>query len=631
MSNFLSTGISGLLAFQRALDATSHNIANVGTDGYSRQRAEMVTRTPTGSGSGWIGNGVDVSTTRRVYDDLLAQQVRTSSSTFSSLDAYATQLDRINNLFSNTTTGLTASLQKFANALQDVANSPASTSSRQVLLSEAQALTSRLKSYDSQLAGFDQQIESQLQGETAEITTLAHGIAQLNSQISAAQARTGQPPNDLLDQRDLLLDKLSGHIDVSTVKQDDGQINVFAGRGQPLVVGGNASDVTTSTDPFDPTRHGISLKLAGGTPVDITSSISGGTLGGVLDFRAQVLDPARNTLGRISFALATTVNEQHAAGIDLNGAMGGDLFNVGAVSVAVHSANTGSATLAVERTDPGALTESDYFLEKTGTGWALKREDTGAAITLSGTGTAANPLTADGLSIVVGGTAQTGDRFLIRPTRGATSGLGVVITDPGKIAAAAPIRTAAAGANSGDGVISAGKVVDATNAQLRSTVTIKFVSASTYTINGGAPIAYTSGASIAANGWQVEISGAPAPGDTFTVSDNTGGSGDNRNALALAGSLSRGVLDAGTSSVNDAATTIVGSIGVATRQAQASRDAQTVIRQESVDARDAVSGVNLDEEAANLLKYQQAYQAAAQLISVASSLFDSLLAATSRR
>ena len=630
MSNLLSTGISGLLAFQRALDTTSHNIANIGTDGYSRQRTEFGTRVPQAAGNGWIGTGVQANTTRRIYDDLLTGQVRSASSSLGGLDAYASQMDKLNNLFSNTTTGLSATLQKFANALQDVANNPASVSSRQVLLSEAQGLSERLRNYDSQLASYDAQIEQTLTGEVQDITSLAQGIAQLNEEISVAFATNGQPPNDLLDQRDRLLDELSGHVDISTVAQDDGQVNVFIGSGQPLVVGKLPAKLVTTNDPYDMSRHGVGFVSATGAPVDITGALTGGTLGGVLDFRSNVLDPARNTLGRISVGLTDVINDQHHAGIDLSGTLGGDFFKVGGVQSLAHSANAGSATLAVTRTDVGTLTEGDYFLQKTATGWAMRREDTGASVTLSGTGTVADPLTADGLSIVVSGTAQTGDRYLVRPTRSAAAGLGVLVTDPAKIAAAAPIRTAVAGANTGSGTISAGSVVDATNAQLRSTVTIAFTGANTYSVNGSGSFAYTSGSPITVNGWQVEISGSPAVGDTFTVSDNAGGTGDNRNVQLLADALGKKVLDGGTSSLTDSTNRLVGSVGVMTRQAQTSRDAQAIVKQESLDARDSISGVNLDEEAANLLRFQQAYQAAAQLIGVASTLFNSLLAATSR-
>lgn len=630
MGDFLSTGISGLLAFKRALDVTSHNIANVGTEGYSRQRAEFVTRTPSPTGNGYVGSGVSVATTTRSYDDLLAQNVRDASSTFSNLDTYTTYLEKLSNLFGNTTTGITASMSKFANALQDVANNPSSISSRQVLLSQAQSLTERLKNYDGQLASLDSQIEASLKSEVSDVSSISQSLAKLNVQISGAYAQTGQPPNDLLDQRDRLLDTLSGHIDVNTVKQADGSVNVFIGSGQPLVVGGNAATLQTTVDPYDPNRHGVALLTPGGIPVDITSNIKGGSLGGALDFRTQVLDPARNALGHISVGLADVINQQHRAGIDLNGQLGQDFFDVGGVQTLAKTSNTGSATLAVSRFSTSALTEGDYYLQKTASGWSMRREDTGATVSLSGTGTPSDPLVADGLSIVVSGSASTNDSFLVRPTRGATSGLTVAVTDPAAIAAAAPIKTIANGSNTGSGQISAGTVVNAANPNLRNTTTIQFTSPTTYSINGAGTFPYTSGSPVTINGVQFAISGAPASGDVFTVQDNTGGTGDNRNAQALYNSLSSKTLSGGTASLNDTTNRLIGNIGVMTQQAQANRDAQSVVKQEASNARDSVSGVNLDEEAANLIKYQQAYQAAAQLIGVANTLFDSLLAATHR-
>jgi flagellar hook-associated protein 1 len=634
MSSFLSTSVSGLLAFQRAIDATSQNISNVSTPGYSRQRVDLAARPASMFGNGWVGNGVQVNTTARVYDDTLADQVRVASSSFSSLDSYNTFMNRVNDMFANTTTGLTPSLQKFANAMQDVANNPTNSSARQVLLSEANGLTDRLKSYNTQLDQLSKQIETSIGGETKEISTLSQGIANLNDQIAAAYAQSGQPPNDLLDQRDLLIDQLSQHVDITSVKQGDGQINVFVGSGQPLVVGKEASSLTATTDPYDPSRHGIGLVGPGGTPVDITSSITGGSLGGTLAFRSEVLDPTRNALGRISVVLTDTINSQHKAGIDLNGNAGTDLFKVGAPTVLAHTSNTGTGVPTVTRTDDTKLTTSDYVLQKTAAGtppaldtWTLRDATTGSAVTMTGTGTAADPFKADGLAIVVNAGAAVGDRFEIRPTRDAPTGLGVVITDPGKIAAAAPIRTAAASANTGSATISAGSVVDATDANLRTTSTIQFTNANTYTINGAGSFTYTSDQPIVINGASVTISGTPNAGDTFTISDNTGGTGDNRNMLALSASLSKDVMNNGTTSLNDATSSLVGQIGSQTRQVQSSRDAQQIVQKEASDARDSVSGVNLDEEAANLIKYQQAYQAAAQMIQVASQLFDSILAA----
>jgi flagellar hook-associated protein 1 FlgK len=630
MADLLSTGVSGLLAFQRALDTTSHNISNVSTDGYSRQRVLIGTRPAQAYGNGYVGQGANVQTTQRVYDDFVGAQTRATSSSLEHLDIYASNAERLNNMFGDSANGLSATLQKFVNAFQTVATSPASIPARQVLLSEANTLQQRLQFFDQRLDDIGSEINSRIRGEVAEVNSLAQGIARLNNEISAGIARTGgQPPNDLLDQRDRLLDELSQKISVNAVRQDGGTVNVFVGSGQPLVLGADVNQLTTIQDPFDSTRLTIALETPGST-VDISRNISGGAIGGLLDFRSEQLDPAHNALGRIAVALSGVVNGQHREGIDLSGALGGDLFAVGGADVLDNGLNTGTGTVSATRTDAGALTGRDYILEMTGGGWELRDSLTGASVPMTGTGTAADPFVADGLELEVGGAADVGDTFLIRPTRGAIVNMEVLISDPSRIAAAAPIRTAMATNNSGSGTISAGEVLDSTNAQLRAPVTIEFLSANTYSINGAGSFAYSAGDDIDVNGWRVQISGAPAVGDTFTVSDNTSGTGDNRNALLLADALASPVLNGGTTSLSSAVGEFVGGIGVATRQAQVNRDAQSVVYEESLASKEAVSGVNLDEEAANLLKYQQAYQAAAQLIRVADTMFQTLLAATER-
>lgn len=630
MADLLSSGVSGLLAFQRALDTTSHNISNVTTEGYSRQRVEIGTRPAQAYGNGWVGQGSKVNTTQRVYDEFVAAQARSSSSNLEHLDVYASNAETLNNMFGDSANGLSPTLQKFVNAFQSVANAPTSVPARQVLLSEANTLQQRLKFFDSRLDEIGNEINARIKGEVGEVNTLAQGIARLNNEITAGIARTGgQPPNDLLDQRDQLIDQLSQKISVNVVKQDGGTVNVFVGSGQPLVLGANTNQLTTIQDPYDSTQLTVALQTPGSS-VDISRNVTGGALGGLLAFRTEQLDPAHNALGRIAVALTDVVNAQHNEGMDLKGALGGNFFAVGDAQVLDNGLNSGTGTVTATRTDVGALTGRDYILEMTGSGWQLRDSLNGTSVPMTGTGTAADPFVADGLELEVGGTADVGDTFLIRPTRGAITDMNVLITDPSKVAAAAPIRTAATSGNSGSGTISAGEVLDSTNAQLRAPVTIQFLTATTYSINGAGSFAYTGGGNIDANGWRVQISGSPAVGDTFTVSDNTSGTGDNRNALLLSDALKSNVLNGGTTSLGSAVGEFVGGIGVATRQAQVNRDAQNVVFEESVAAKEAVSGVNLDEEAANLLKYQQAYQAAAQLIRVADTMFQTLLSATAR-
>ena len=626
MADLLGTGLSSLRAMQRALDTTAHNISNVSTDGYSRQRVDFTTRTPQSFGGNWVGSGVDASAVRRVYDQYISQQTRQSGGNLARLEAFSTQAARLDDMLGDTTNGIGASLQSFTDALNEVSSTPNSVPARQVLLSQGQALVERLQNYDSRLRDMDADVNTRISGEARDITQLATDIAKLNENISSAMAGTGKPPNDLLDQRDKLIDQLSAKIGVSVVAEGDSTLNIFVGNGQPLVLGNTASQLTTAPDAIDPERLTLALKTPAGT-VDLTKSVSGGTVGGLVDYRREMLDPARNDLGRITLAVANQVNNQHREGMDLNGNLGGTFFNVGGVSTTDSLANTGTATLTATRTNIGALTSNDYVLLNTGSGYTLRNKETGASVAFTGTGTVADPLVFDGLSVVVGAGSNSGDQYVIHPTRDAISGLGVAITDPSRVAAAAPIRAAAATTNSGTGAITPGEVLDATNPNLLTTTNIVFTSATTYSVNGGPNLAYTAGSNIDVNGWRVQISGAPGTGDTFTVRNNAGAVGDNRNAFALADALKAGVLDNGTTSVASAVERLTSDIGLATRSAQNSRDAAQSVNESDIAARDAVSGVNLDEEAANMLRFQQAYQANAQIISIAGQMFDTLLAA----
>ncbi|HEU4780091.1 MAG TPA: flagellar hook-associated protein FlgK [Steroidobacteraceae bacterium] len=629
MVDVLSTGLSSLRSLQRALDTTSHNIANVATPGYTRQRVEFSARQPQMSGSGWIGTGVEASTVRRIYDQFLAQQTRTSGTNLARLDAFATQAERIDNLLGDSANGLSSALQSFTDAINEVSTTPSSIPARQVLIAEGRALAERLKSYDSRLRNMSTEINGRLSVEAQEMTTLAQGIAKLNGDISVAVQQSGQPPNDLLDQRDALINQLSGKVGVSIVAEGDSTLNVFIGNGQPLVLGNQASQITTTVDPLDPERTLLSLQTPGGA-VDLTRVVSGGTLGGLLDWRSQMLDPARNELGRIGVAIASQVNAQHREGMDLTGALGGNFFNIGAATATPATANTGTAAVTVTRTNLGALTSNDYVLARTTTGYTLRRQDTGAAVSFTGTGTVADPIVADGLSIVVGAGIATGDQHVISPTRNALAGMSVAITDASRVAAAAPIRTSVTSTNTGTGTVTSGEVLDPTDAALLTTVDIDFTSATTYTVNGAGSFTYTPGSNIDVNGWRIQVNGAPAVGDRFTVRSNAGATGDNRNAFALADALRANVLDGGTKSASSTVEKLIADVGLSTRTAQVNRDAEAVIHDSDLAALDSVSGVNLDEEAANMLRYQQAYAAAAQIIAVANEMFDTLLNAVRR-
>ncbi|MDO9372749.1 MAG: flagellar hook-associated protein FlgK, partial [Gammaproteobacteria bacterium] len=477
----LGVGVSGLLAAQRALAAASHNIANVNTQGYSRQRVETGTNTPQFSGNGYIGTGVQANAVTRVYDAFLTTQVRTNTSANSQLQSYYGMASQVDNLLADSQAGLAPALQDFFNAVQGVANSPASIPARQVMLGNANALADRFHYFDRRLNELQSGVNTQITSAVTEMNSLASSIAKLNSTITTAQGSgSGQLPNDLLDQRDTLIAKLATHVAVTTVTQDDGAMNVFIGNGQVLVLAAQANTLSTTFNAFDPSRYEVSIKVGNITSA-ITDSLSGGTVGGLLDFRNNVLDSSQNVLGRIADGLATTFNAQHVAGQDLNGALGTNFFTAGTAQVlarAGSSPNTGSGVVSASISSISALTTSDYLLQNNAGTYTLTRLSDNTVTTLSSfPGTAA---TVDGITVSLSsGTINSGDSFRIQPTRNGAATIGVAVTDTKKIAAAAPIRTSATLANVGSGTVSSGTVLSASNANLQQAVTITFTSATT--------------------------------------------------------------------------------------------------------------------------------------------------------
>jgi flagellar hook-associated protein 1 FlgK len=618
-----------MLAFQRALDVTGHNIANANTPGYSRQVAEFATRGGQDVGVGYIGAGVQVTGIKRVYDQMLADQLRsatTGQARFAALDTLAGRLDA---LLADSKTGLNAGLQDFFQSVQDVANDPGSISARQALLGEGEGIVQRLRALDQQLGQIEGEVNQRVSLSVANINRLAGSIAEINDKIARGGGLTTSQPNDLLDQRDALVRSLAEEVSVSTALQDDGTLNVFIGSGQNLVVGSQASELGVQGSRFDPTRLEV-VYLSQGRATPIGSSMTGGTLGGLLDFRKLMLDPTRQSLGRTAVGLAETFNEQHAAGMDLGGALGREFFAIDGAEVLTSNANVGSGTATAAIGDLSALTGEDYILSYDSSAWSLARSASGAAVPMTGSGTPGDPFVAEGLSITVGGAPAAGDQLMIRPVAQATGSIGLLLSNPQAIALAGPTRTEASNQNLGDATISPPAVVDVADANLLATAVIDFTSATTYTIDGGGPFAYLAGDPIVVNGSEFSISGVPQAGDRFTLEANFGASGDNRNGLLLGELQSRKVLDGGTVSIMSSYGELVAGVGSATHQIHANLEAQDIVLRNAEDAQLSSSGVNLEEEAANLIRYQQAYQAAAQVVGVVHTLFESLLNATGR-
>ena len=626
MADLLNIGLSALMSQQRALTTTSNNIANANTPGYSRQRVELEQRQAQRIGSDFVGTGVNITDVRRMSDDLLAGQLRSASGSFSRADAFVSLAESLDNMLADSDTGLTATMQSFVNSLQDVANDPSSSSSRQALLAEANNLVSRFKTMDQQLTELSDEVRTRLTATADNVTTIGKQLADINKRLIEAGSASGNvAPSDLLDQRDKLLEQLSGLVQVSTAQQRDGTTSVFIGSGQVLVLGSDSATVKVTPGTADPLQPQIVLSGLGSS-VNVTQFITGGELGGTLDFSREMLAPARSQLGRIVVGLVDTVNQVHRSGMDAEGQLGGDFFSIDGPQAFSAGTNTGTGSLAVTITGVAALEPTNYKLTYDGTNYTLQRVDNGAVVPMTGAGTVANPFVADGLSIVVSGTPVANDQFLLKPLEDVAGTMKLLVTRPADIAAAAPTRTNAALGNSGTASISAGQVIDATNVNLLSTSTIQFINATTYSVNGAGAFAYTPGANIDINGTRVQISGTPAAGDQFVIQANTGGTGDNRNVQSMIDRLGQGVFS-GNTSLQTATAALITDVGSRTAEITTQRDVQKSVLQQSQDRLDSVRGVNLDEEAADMLKFQQLYQAAAKMMTVADTLFQTVLQA----
>jgi flagellar hook-associated protein 1 FlgK len=635
MSNgIFGIGLSALQAAQRGLLVTGHNISNTATPGYTRQQVIQSTTEAKATGSGFIGQGVQTDTVKRAYNQFLSRQVAQAGTESSQLETYFSQMKQIDGLLADSIggSGLSPALQDFFGSLQEIATNPAEAASRQSMLSNAEVLVRQFHSMNGQLDEIQEGVNSQIENSTSLINTLGARIAKLNETISMAESSAnGQPANDLRDQRDELVTQLNDEVRATVVVQSDGGYSVFLGAGQPLVMGSQAFQLAARPSAMDADRLEIAHVLGSSSIPLKEANLDGGKLGGLLQFRNEIIDTVRNGLGRVAIGLAGTFNEQHRLGQDAQGDLGGDFFTTSGPVVVASAENTGSAVIDAEIVSYRDLDVSDYRLSFDGANYTLKPIRNG--IEGNAQTFAAFPQTVDGVRLnLASGTIAAGDEFLVRPTVKGAGQIAVAIQDTGKIAAAAPIRTSAPATNTGTGRISAGTVnaPPPTDPNLQQAVTLTFTSATTFDVSGtgtGNPtsVPFTPGGSITFNGWTVQITGTPKPGDTFSVGPNSDGVADNRNALLLGALQSSNTLAAGGASYQGAYGQLVSQMGNKTRELEVTADAQAALLTQTRALQQSEAGVNLDEEAANLLRYQQAYQAASKVIQTANQMFDALL------
>ena len=545
MASIFDVGSSALNSLQRAISTTGNNIANVNTEGYSRQQVEFSSRTPDYIGGLALGTGVEVSAIRRAYDQFLTADVQARTSSSSYYNLYAGTAEQIDNLMADPATSIASAMDQFFASMEAVANSPASQPERQVMLAEAQTLASRFNYVDSRLSELAEDMNQRMSVFVEDINRHLSDVAKLNEQIERLQRSAGGSPNELLDQRDKTLEDLSKLMRIDVRAQSDGSINVFTTSGHRLVSPSGAESLRLSQGAQLDGPVQVFVSAAGGAEAEITERGIGGELGAAIDVSNNMIDRARRDIGLLALGLTDTFNIQHKSGSTLNQVEGGDFFSSILPVTTGSTLNSGTTSVTAAVDDVTQLTGASYRVDYTDSIVTVTNLATNETQEINGT-----TITLDGLTLTVSpfSNLTDGDRFIIEPTARAASAMSVAITDTSDIAAA-------------------------------------------------------------------------------SVGGNVG---DNRNILKLIDLRDANNLRGGSQGVYDIYNNAVSQVAVDTRSARANAETEESLLASVVDQRASITGVNLEEEAANLIRYQQAYQAAAQIITAANDVFDTLLRATSR-
>jgi flagellar hook-associated protein 1 FlgK len=640
-SGLLGIGISGLNAAQAGILTTQQNISNVNTAGYHRQETIYAAQTPSFTGSGWFGNGVAVETVQRMYSQFLDGEVQTNQAQLSYYQTYSSQASQVSSLLGDTTNGLSNQVDSFFSAVNAVANDPGSSAARQTLLAAGSNLAGQVS---SQYNSLQQQISASNQAVgsmTTQINTYTKQIAGLNQSITRMEAENGQPANDLRDQRDQAIANLNRLVNVTTVQQGNGELNVLIGNSQVLVSGEQAYQFSAqlASDPNDAYNAGAKLPALNVSGTSLTldgSQITGGELGGLLAARGEVVEPALANLNRIAVAIGAAVNQVHSAGAYYDTATntmkaGGNFF-----SGVVAATGATTSTIGINLTS-NALQNYDYNVSYNGAKYTVTRNPAGGpAIPAVAAGVEVVDANGNslGFSISAGTPAPAaGDTWALNLQDYAHS-MSTQLTSIDQIATANPadpanLTATAAAANTGTAAISGMQVSAAATLPLPAAVTLTY-NAGQFAVAGAVPavanIAYAAPGpqTLSFNGISFSVSGTPANGDVFTL--NSTGAGDNSNMLTLAALQTTPLLDNGNTTFDGAISQMVGDVANKASSADLNSQTYNTLTTQATQAQQSFSGVNLDEEAANLIRYQQAYQAAAKALSVANSLFDSILA-----
>jgi flagellar hook-associated protein 1 FlgK len=678
MSNLISIGLSGLASSQAALATTGNNITNVATAGYSRQSVTNTASNLQNIGVGYLGTGTTISDVRRIYNSFMDTQLQTSTALSADATAYSTQTGAVDTLLSDSATGIGSVLSSFFTSVQTAAARPADVSSRQALLTQTATLSNRFNAISTQLNQQNDGVNSALDTLAGQVNKISTSIADLNKQIGL-MASNGQPPNSLLDARNEAVRSLNELVGV-TVQQRDGNYDIYLGSGQSLVNGVTANTLTAAPSTADKSQYALTVNYQGFSS-DVTAVTTGGEIGGLLRFRNDVLNPAMNELGRTAIVAADTINRQMAQGVDLNGQFGSTVFSsinsstaMANRSIAASGNSATSGALNVAISDSSKLTTADYTVKfSTASAYSVTRSD-GTAMGSYDLGTTPAPVI-DGFTLALnGGQPAAGDTYKIMPTRSGAGDISTVLTDANKLAFAAPLAGTAASGNTGTSSLSQPTLTNnvdiydsASQSDLQrgiansTPVKVVFgavggstqsftafnsageqigigtvVPGQSNTLSINVPMVDSTGAKINnADGsqktfsFQATLSGTPASGDNYSIAYNSAGKSDNRNATSLLGLQTKATVgissgNAGVS-LSSSYSSLVENVGAKASQATVDTKATTSVLTQAKANRDSVSGVNLDDEAANLVKFQQYYTASSQIIKTAQEIFSTLL------
>ena len=629
-SSLMAIGTRAMFAAQAQLNSISHNIANASTPGYSRQQTIQGTAGGQFTGSGYFGRGVTVLTVTRAHNMFLTQQAESARSGAAADGVRRDMLQQLEKVFGTGEAGLGSAATQLFNAFADLAAAPADLSARQAVLARAEDLASLARSNSEQLDAVQANARSDVQNSVSEVNTLADQVAVLNGRISLA-AGSGQEANDLLDSRDHLVSQISEKVAVHTLVTADGAMSVFIAGGQSLVLGNRANHLVARRDDFDQSRTSLAIDVAGQvTPLD--ANFVGGALAGLLQFQNSDLTDARNRLGQLVTGLAMTMNQQQSFGLDLSGVAGAAMFSVGApqalpalTNASLASVPLAAVTLAI--TDAKALKASEYLMDSDPANpgqFRVVRQSDGMVFSGVSSGDVI-----DGFSISTGTPVPAAlDRFLLKPVGGAAKDMASILGNPRGLAAAAPVTAVSLATNTGTASIASLSIV-AANTSPYAALSLRFSNASgAYDLldSSNAVLAsgtWAPGTPISYNGVALKIEGKPASGDQFKLVPTTFPAASNGNALAFDGLAERAFIDGQTPT--DAYAQLLSDVGVRVQGAVAAADTSSTVSARASEALTSEVGVNLDEEAAKLIQFQQAYQAAAKMLQTAQTVMDTIL------